>query len=314
MSAAPAVAGPERAPDWLVSSQVAMCPCGCIGKRKKGSFVEKTLDGGANLLRQTVFSEDAAARRGLLQRIDPRVKLLTLIALVVVAALLHSIPGLLALYAATLALAAASALPIGFFLRRVWLFVPIFTGIIVLPATFSFVTSGDIVLTLWHWNGQPVGLTEQGLTSAGLVVSRVATSISLVVLLTLTTPWVRLLAALRSLGVPRVFILIIGMAYRYLFLLLASVTDMYESRKARTVGATAHDKEARRFVAASVGALVGKANVLSEDVYQAMTARGYRGTPRTLERGRLRPLDGAFAAAALVVGAALLWAEGRLEI
>jgi hypothetical protein len=40
--------------------------------------------------------------------------------------------------------------------------------------------------------------------------------------LTLTTPWIRLLAALGGLGVPRIFILIIGMAYRYIFLLLAS--------------------------------------------------------------------------------------------
>ena len=44
-----------------------------------------------------------------------------------------------------------------------------------------------------------VGLTSQGLRAAGLIVMRVATSISLVVLLTLTTPWTRLLAALRAL-------------------------------------------------------------------------------------------------------------------
>jgi cobalt ECF transporter T component CbiQ len=156
-----------------------------------------------------------------------------------------------------------------------------------------------------------VGITAQGLTSAGLIVSRVATSISLVVLLTLTTPWVRLLGALRSLGVPRIFILIIGMAYRYLFLLLASVTDMYEARKARTVGATPHDKEARSFVAASAGALFGKANILSEEVYQAMTARGYRGTPRTLQRAHLYRLDVVFAVAAVAVGAVLLWGDGH---
>ena len=68
---------------------------------------------------------------------------------------------------------------------------------------------------------------------------RPATSISLVVLLTLTTPWTKLLAALRSLFVPRMFILVLGMAYRYLFHLLGSVTDMYTARKARMVGAGA---------------------------------------------------------------------------
>jgi cobalt/nickel transport system permease protein len=65
---------------------------------------------------------------------------------------------------------------------------------VVLPATLSIVTHGDIVLTLWHWNGHPQGITQQGLVAAVRVVARVVVSISLVVLLTLTTPWIRLLA------------------------------------------------------------------------------------------------------------------------
>ena len=82
----------------------------------------------------------------------------------------------------------------------------------------------------------PSGITSQGLTTAGLIVMRVAMSVSIVVLITLTTPWTKLLAALRALFVPKIFILIIGMAYRYIFLLLNSVTDMYTARKARAVG------------------------------------------------------------------------------
>ena len=55
-------------PDWLVQPEMAMCPCGCIGKRRKGSFVEKTLKGGTSLMRQAIFSEDVAAQPGLLQQ------------------------------------------------------------------------------------------------------------------------------------------------------------------------------------------------------------------------------------------------------
>ena len=33
------------------------------------------------------------------------------------------------------------------------------------------------------------------------------------------------------------FVLVVGMAYRYLFVLLGSVIDMYQARKSRTVGA-----------------------------------------------------------------------------
>jgi cobalt/nickel transport system permease protein len=281
----------QPAPQWLLRRDIALCPCGCIGKRKKGSYLAKTIHDGTKLLQQVMFGDELARVDGLLQRIDPRVKVLSLVALLVSAGLAHSIPTLAALYVATLLLAAASALPVWFFIKRVWLFVPIFTGIMVLPATFSFVTPGDIVLGLWHWNGHIEGVTAQGLHAAGRVVSRVAVSISLVVLFTLTTPWTRLLAALRTLGVPKMFILVIGMAYRYIFLLLASVTDMYEARLARTPGTAKHDTSARAFLGASAGALLGKAHHLAEEVHQAMTARGFTGNAKTLHTERLRPLD-----------------------
>jgi cobalt ECF transporter T component CbiQ len=299
-------------PRWLVSGELGLCPCGCIGKRKKGSFVEKTLSGAANVMQAAMFGDDVSAQRGLLQSIDPRVKILSLLGLLIVTAFVRNIPVLVAMYVTTVVLAVVSALPVGFFIKRVWLFIPIFTGIIVVPAMFSFITPGEIILPLWHWNGHEVGITAQGLTGAGLLVMRVATSVSLVVLLTLTTPWTKVLAGLRALYVPRIFILIIGMAYRYIFLLLNSVTDMYTSRKARAVGNDQGEyKEGQRFVAATAGALFGKAHTLSEEVYMAMVSRGYRGDAKTLSGFRVRAIDvvfvlGCAAAAVLFLGGDLL--------
>jgi cobalt/nickel transport system permease protein len=299
-------------PAWLLEGEVALCPCGCVGRRRKGGFVEKTLAGGAGVLRQAMFSDDVAAAGGLLQRIEPRVKLVSLFGLLLVAAFVRHVPVLVAMYLLTLALAAASGLPIGFFIRRVWLFIPVFTGIVVLPATFSFITPGEVVVPLWHWHGHPVGLTRQGLTSAALIVARVATSVSLVVLLTLTTPWTRLLAALRALAVPRMFILVIGMAYRYLFLLLGSVTDMFEARKARTVVAEADARAGRRFVSAAAGALFGRSYALSEEVHQAMVARGYRGDARTLERFTPAALDAVWVVACVAIAVLVLGGDRLL--
>jgi cobalt/nickel transport system permease protein len=299
-------------PDWLLSPNAGTVPSGRSGKRKRRSFVEKTVAGGSTLLRQAMFSDDTASRNGLLQRVDARAKIAGLVGLLIVAALLHNIVALAAMYVGAVVLAAASRLPVGFFVKRVWLFIPIFTLIVIAPATLSVVTHGDIVLELWTWHGTPQGITSQGLESAGLVVSRVAVSISLVVLLTLTTPWTRLLAALRSLGVPRIFILVIAMAYRYIFLLLGSVTDMYESRKSRTLGAQRHDAGARRFATASAGALFGKASHLADEVHQAMVSRGYRGDAKTLDASRLGLADALFVAAAAVAGVLILMGDGFL--
>jgi cobalt/nickel transport system permease protein len=278
-------AAPETAtPNWLVQGEFGLCACGCIGKRKKGSFVEKTIAGASNVMRQAMFGEDVAAQEGLLQRLDARVKIVSLVVLLFATALVRNIPVLLAFYGSTLVLARLSRLPVWFFIKRVWLFIPIFTGIIVLPAMFSFITPGEIVLPLWHWNGQAVGITAQGLTAAGLIVMRVATSVSFVVLITLTTPWTKLLAGMRALYVPKIFILIIGMAYRYIFLLLNAVTDMYIARKARAVGNAREDvKGSQRFVSATAGSLFGKAHALSEEVHMAMVSRGYTGDAKTLK-------------------------------
>ena len=297
-------------PGWLLTREVGLAPCACAGRRRKGSFVDKTIAGAARVLSEALFSDDTAARRGLLQGVEPRAKLLMLLALLLAASLVHELAALAILYAAAVALAVASSIPVGFFVKRVWLFVPLFTGAVALPATLNLVTPGEVVVPLGTWFGREVGLTAQGLTAAAMLVSRVGVSVSLVVLLTLTTRWNRLLAAVRALFVPRLFVLVLGMAYRYLFHLLATVTDMYEARKARTVDARrAGAAGGRAFVAASAGALFGKAHALSDEVYMAMVSRGYDGDIRTLAARRPAATDLALAAVGVAVAAAVVVGE-----
>jgi len=59
----------------------------------------------------------------------------TLVA-ILAASLTASVAGLALLYAATLAAARASHVPFGFFVKRVWLGIPFFAGIVVVPAIF----------------------------------------------------------------------------------------------------------------------------------------------------------------------------------
>ena len=52
----------------------------------------------------------------------------------------------------------------------------------------------------------------------------------------LCTPWSYLLKALRVLRLPVVLVVVLGMTYRYIFLLLRNAHDMFTSRKSRMVG------------------------------------------------------------------------------
>ncbi|MGA9760875.1 MAG: cobalt ECF transporter T component CbiQ [Gaiellaceae bacterium] len=301
-------------PAWLLESETAASPIGCSGARRREGALEKTLDGLAKVLRQAIASEETAARSGLLQSLDARAKLLGVVALLVAVGLVRHIPVLAGIYLFTLVLAAASRIGLGWFIKRVWLFIPLFSGVIVAPAMFSFVTPGEVVLPLGHWLGHDVGLTRQGLTSAGLIVCRVATSISLVVLLTLTTSWPRLLAALRALFVPRLLVLVLGMAYRYIFVLLDSISEMVTARRARTVAARRSGRRARAIAGFSGGALFGKAHALSEEIHQAMLARGFHGEARTLERLRFRAVDGIWLAACLALAVLVVGGDRALGL
>jgi cobalt/nickel transport system permease protein len=291
-------------PAWLLAAEPCTCACG-KGGRRHGGFVEKTISGASNAMQRALFAGDVADHDGLLQRIEPRVKLLSLLGLLVVAALVRTVPVLLAMYAGALLLAVTSGIGVACFVRRVWLFVPIFTGIVVLPAALSVVTPGTIVVPLGTYFGQRLGLTHEGLTAVALIVTRVAVSISLVVLLTLTTAWHRLLAALRALHVPRLVILVLAMSYRYVFTLTNAVSEMFTARKART--ARRPDARAgRHFVAASAGALFGKAHAMAEDVHMAMVARGYTGDVRTLVPARIAGLDASWSLACIASAFVLL--------
>jgi len=264
-------------------------------------------------MRQVLGADDVAVRRGLLQVIDARVKLVSMAVLLIAAALVHEPSVLLVMYVLAVGLAAVSAIPAWFFVKRVWLFIPVFTAIVVLPATLNVVTDGDIVVPLGTWFGHQVGITSQGLRGAVTLVMRVAVSISIVVLVTLTTSWTRVLTALRSLRVPRMFILVLGMAYRYLFHLLDTADEMYVARKARTVATKVDPHSARQIVSATAGALFGKSHALAEEVHQAMTARGWNGEARTLGSARVTSRDVVFGVACVAVGLALVFVDRGLR-
>jgi cobalt/nickel transport system permease protein len=295
-------------PVWLTRSEGRFGACTCCGRRSKGDLVEKTLAGGSRLVRTAMFSAELAGRDGFLQGTDARVKVAATAVLLLVAAVVEHVSVLVGPYAAVFVLAVMSRVPWRFLFTRVWCFVPLFTGVVVVPAVFSFVTPGHVVVGLGTWFGTPVGITSQGLGTAALLVARVATSISLVVVLTITTPWPRLLAALRALFVPRMFVVVLALAYRYLFDLLNAVTDMYEARKARAP----RDRDVARgraFVAATAGATFGRAHALSEEVFLAMVARGYSGQATAVDRKRIALADAVVIVAAIAVVLVALGAD-----
>jgi energy-coupling factor transporter transmembrane protein EcfT len=138
------------------------------------------------------------------------------------------------------------------------------------------------------WVGWAV--TAQGLTTAGYLVLRAETAATFGALLVFTTPWAHVLKALRTFRVPLVFVVVLGMTYRYILLLLETAHAMFEARRSRTVGRLSAGVR-RRLAAEGAGVLLGKALDLSGEVFLAMQARGFRGEVYVLDDFRMTSAD-----------------------
>jgi energy-coupling factor transporter transmembrane protein EcfT len=119
---------------------------------------------------------------------------------------------------------------------------------------------------------------------------RVETAVTLTTALVLSTPWTQILRGLRSLWVPAEVITMLAMTHRYIFLLIETANQMFESRQSRMVGELS-GAEQRRMAGRTAGVLLTKSMDLSGEVYLAMQSRGFSGDIRLLSDTRMRFVD-----------------------
>jgi cobalt/nickel transport system permease protein len=274
-------------PDWMLEADPGLPPFKQVRTRKK-SFIKKTLDGIFYFFEETVTSEEFSHRNGLLQGLDPRAKLISIVALIVALSMTGDLRVLLIAYALTLLFAYASRIGVLFFIKRVWLFIPVFAGIIALPMIFNVFMPGDPLLTLSGVHG--LAITRQGVTGAIVFTLRVATCVSAAVLLFLTTPRDALFKSLRSVGVPRVYVMTLDMCYRYIFLFMDMVKDFYTAKRSRTIKSLPVGEE-QKWVGGRMGYMLVRSLDMGEKVHQAMVSRGFSGDVRLMHDFRMRARD-----------------------
>jgi cobalt ECF transporter T component CbiQ len=262
---------------------------------KRASFIQRTIDSLYEATSRVMYADTLARQAGLLQSLDPRVKLAGLLALILAAALSAKLWVIGAILAMAVSLAGFSGLPVSL-VTPVWISALTFTGAIAIPALFLTPGASLYRVPMVDWT-----VTAQGLTTASYLILRVVTSATIALLLVFTTPWTHVLKALRILRVPIVFVVVLGMTFRYILLLLETAHEMFESRKSRTVGRLS-GAEQRRLAVSSGGVLITKAFQLSGEVFLAMQARGFRGEVYVLDEFRMGSRD--WAALALFAGLA----------
>lgn len=285
-------------PDWM-QNPAATAP---IRKERvrKTRFITRTMQQIQQILAEDLKTEKYAGQSGLLQRIDPRTKLISAIILILAAGLTRSLAALIALSLLSAVLLRLSSLPVWTLEKRIWGIIPLITLIAALPGIFSIFNPGTPLLMVnsdpegfrilgLHMAG-PIYISRQGVRAALFLFFRVGVSVSIGTLLVLTTPVADLLRSLTSLRIPGLFVMTIEMSYRYIILLLTSSLEMFEARKMRTAG-NLPGRVQRELIGSSIAALFARSMALSEEVYQSMTARCYTGEAVSSRPLALRNLD-----------------------
>jgi len=220
-------------------------------------------------------------------RLDPRTKLITTFAFVLVVVLTPPLRWqAFALYFALIAgVILLSKVPPLYVLKRSLVIVPFVLMIVIFN---MFLKPGEIVVSfnIWHWQ---VSITDEGLLFSWNVLIKAWLSVLSLTLLSSTTQFSELLKGLEQLRMPRVLVMTLSFMYRYIFVLIDEVIRMKQARDSRNFGGK------RMWQLKTIGNMVGTLFLRSyergERVYGAMVARGFDGKTRTLSNLRLARHD-----------------------
>jgi cobalt/nickel transport system permease protein len=240
-------------------------------------------------------------RPGLLQSLDPRIRVGGILMLVVAVVLCRNLMLIGTLFLLAILLAIASQVSLATLFKRVWLVILGFTGLIAIPALF--ITPGN---PIFNMPAIHLSISAQGLRSAAFLVLRVETAVTLTTVLVLCTPWNHILKSLRWLRLPPEVVTMVAMTHRYVFLLIEAANQMFESRKSRTIGLWT-GPEKRRMTARTAGVLLSKSIELSHEVYLAMLSRGFDGEVHVLTDFEAKPRDYVALTAFLFLASAAVW-------
>ncbi|MGJ3246406.1 MAG: cobalt ECF transporter T component CbiQ [Elainellaceae cyanobacterium] len=213
-----------------------------------------------------------------LHRWDPRFKLFGFVILMFAFAFVEDLRILPAMLGITASLYLVSKLPLRYWLARFRYPGFFLLGIIVMLPLFS----GETVIFKWGI----VSVYKEGCLDVVLIASRFVSILTTVLILLGTTPFLKMVKAMRSLGLPPLLADLMLLTYRYLFDVAKNLTTMQQAMRLRGFGSLSHratHQPWRRFpslrdlsqLASLAGTLFVRSYEQSEHVYKAMKLRGY---------------------------------------
>ncbi len=246
-------------------------------------------------------------------QLDARVKVIFTLAFLVFLNLTptRAWPAYILYLTITLSVAILSRLGIGFLLKRALFALPFVLAAAPIIFTGPQKTSFTII------DGLQIHYSQAGIERFLSIAIKAWISVQASLLLAATTRFPDLLHAFQQIKVPQLFIAIVGLMWRYLYVMVDEVMRMLRARSSRSASIPGHRRTGgpllwrARVTGGMAGSLFLRSIEHSERIYHAMLARGYDGSLPAIESPALTYRDYSTLAAGFFL-VTLLWVLGML--
>src|ERR1035437_9254327 len=220
------------------------------------SFLDKTLMNSATAVKSIYVQAENASKENFIQKISPHIKLISLIYLVLIISFVSHHKAQIII--------------------TIFILAFIFGFIVVLPASLNVITPGKIIFNIitinkplhfWIYTiPQNIGFTENGLKVVSLIFLRILNSVSLAMLIIFTTSFPSFIKSFKILGVPDTFLMIISLAYKYIFILSRTIEETYFALRSRLSGNIKNSK-IRELISGRIFFIFKKSMIIYESTY-----------------------------------------------
>jgi len=218
-----------------------------------------------------IFSDVFARKENLVTGIEARIKIAFTVIALVINLLSPTIYTPIAIAVFCLATLMAIRIPPKLLMLR--LIMPlVMAAVVLITQIFFYGTTPLFTIPFWGFN--LVGY-EEGLARGFLIMCRVIGGVSLILFLGMSTSAHRLLVAASWFRLPKVFIELALLIYRYIFVLIEEAITIKDAQRVRL--GYRNWQQSIRSVSTLGGIIVLRAYDRAERVFEAMIARGYTG-------------------------------------
>lgn len=178
----------------------------------------------------------------------------------------------------------------------------------IVAIVFQFSSTGEGLLFFIKIGSAGIGFSKTGVITGLNLFLKAMSAVSCLYFLVLTMPLMDFLSALGRMKLPSLMVQLMGLVYRFIFILLETAEAMYTAQKSRLGYHTL--KGGYRSMGSLIANLFFRSYKKAEALYTGLEARGYEGELNVLEEsadrwhqgyGSILMIDGLLAATTLFI-------------